>query len=155
ALAVARMRETVPHPVRRASEISLGPRLGVPREIRSRFLSPALTGFGIFALGGFYAALTPGMLRGPLRQTNRAVVGAVLFEFFIAGAVAIALSRNLRSRASMLGGLALLVPSLLLLVLAGMVRSLPVLLAATAIGGAALALGYRGSLEVINQIAPR
>src|SRR5207248_4537882 len=36
ALVVARMRETVPHPVRRASEISLGPRLGVPREIRSR-----------------------------------------------------------------------------------------------------------------------
>src|SRR5205814_7204240 len=101
------------------SEISLKPRIGIPREIRAKFVSPALTGFGIFALGGFYAALTPGLLRGALRQTNRAVVGLVIFEFFTVGAVAIALSPRMRSRASMLAGLVLLVPSLLLLVVAG------------------------------------
>jgi len=153
--AVAKVRETVEHPVGRANEISLRPRTGVPQEIRAKFLSPALTGFAIFALAGFYAALTPGMLRGPLRTTNRAVVGLVIFEFFTAGAAAIALTPRMRSRASMLTGLGLLVPGLLLVVLAGMVRSLPLLVVATAVGGAALAFGYRGSLEVINEIAPK
>ena len=79
AFAVAKVRETVKQSVHRASEISLRPRIGVPQESRARFFAPALTGFGIFALGGFYAALTPGLLRGPLRQTNRAVVGLVIF----------------------------------------------------------------------------
>jgi hypothetical protein len=54
----------------------------------------------------------------------------------------------------MVAGLALLVPSLVLLVLADVLASLPVLLAATALVGVAAALGYRGSLQVINQIAP-
>jgi MFS family permease len=152
---VARIRESVAHPVRRASDLSLRPRVGVPKEIRSRFLPPALTGFGIFALGGFYAALAPGMLRGPLRQTNRAVIGLVIFEFFVVGAAAIALTPRMRSRASMLAGLALLMPTLLLLVLAGRIHSLSLLIGTTALGGVALAFGYRGSLEVINQIAPR
>src|SRR5207253_90381 len=119
------VRETVEDPVRRATDISLRPRVGVPKEIRAKFFSPALTGFGIFALGGFYAALTPGMLRGPLRQTNRAFVGFVIFAFFTAGAAAIALTPRMRSKASMLTGLALLVPSLALVVMSGMVRSLP------------------------------
>jgi len=154
AFAVAKVRETVKQSVHRASEISLRPRIGVPQESRARFFAPALTGFGIFALGGFYAALTPGLLRGPLRQTNRAVVGLVIFEFFTAGAAAIALTPRMRSKASMLAGLALLVPSLALVVMSGMVRSLPLVVVATALGGVALAFGYRGSLEVVNQIAP-
>jgi MFS family permease len=151
ALVVARVRETVEH----RSEISLRPRVAVPKEIRAKFFSPALTGFGIFALGGFYAALTPGMLRGPLRQSNRAVVGLVIFAFFTAGAGAIALAPRMRSKASMLAGLGLLVPGLALLVLAGLIHSLPLLVVATAVGGVAVAFGYRGSLEVINEIAPK
>ena len=154
AFAVAKVRETVKQSDHRASEISLRPRIGVPQESRARFFAPALTGFGIFALGGFYAALTPGLLRGPLSQTNRAVVGLVIFEFFTAGAAAIALTPRMRSKASMLAGLALLVPSLALVVMSGMVRSLPLVVVATALGGVALAFGYRGSLEVVNQIAP-
>lgn len=54
----------------------------------------------------------------------------------------------------MLWGLALLVPSLGLLVVAFQAHSLSLLLAGAALGGGAAALGYRGSLQIVNQIAP-
>jgi MFS family permease len=42
-----------------------------------------------------------------------------------------------------------------LVVAAQAARSMPLLLAATAIAGATVALGYRGSLQVVNEIAPQ
>jgi MFS family permease len=71
AVALATVPETVRHPVRRASEVSLRPRVGVPREIRSRFVSPAATMFAALALVGFYAALVPTILKRDLHQPNR------------------------------------------------------------------------------------
>jgi len=54
----------------------------------------------------------------------------------------------------MLSGLTMLLPSLVLLALAQLLGSTAILLAGTALGGAAAALGYRGSLQVVNEIAP-
>ena len=54
----------------------------------------------------------------------------------------------------MLSALALLVPSLALVAAAQIFASMPILLAGTAVSGVAAALGYRGSLQVVNQIAP-
>src|SRR5204863_9965164 len=74
-----------------------------------------------------------------------------LFAVAVAGAI---LSRRRESRSAMLMGLGLLVPSLALLVLAQLLRSMPVLLVGTTLAGIASALGYRGSLQVINTISP-
>lgn len=55
----------------------------------------------------------------------------------------------------MLAGLVILLPSVGLLLLAQIAASVAALLIGTAAtGGAALALAYRGSLQVINDIAP-
>jgi MFS family permease len=54
----------------------------------------------------------------------------------------------------MLSGLALLLPSLGLIVAALELHSLPILLTGAGVGGAAVALGYRGSLQLVNEIAP-
>jgi MFS family permease len=54
----------------------------------------------------------------------------------------------------MLAGLALLLPSLALLLLSRETHTLPMLLGDSALAGIAVALGYRGSLQVINEIAP-
>jgi sugar phosphate permease len=54
----------------------------------------------------------------------------------------------------MFGALALLIPAVWLLVGAELARSMPLLLFAAALCGVAGGLGYRGSLEVINRIAP-
>ena len=145
--------ETVMHP-KRLGEVSLRPRIGVPQPVRLQFLSPAVTGFATFALIGFYAALIPSLLGDSLHQSAPAVAGAIVCELFGIAAVTILVSGRLESRATMLSALAVLLPSVWLLVAAEAVHSMPLLLAAAALGGVCGGLGYRGSLEVINRIAP-
>jgi hypothetical protein len=48
------------------------PRLSLPREIRTQFIARAITGFGLMALVGFYAALMPSMLSHDLHIKNQA-----------------------------------------------------------------------------------
>jgi MFS family permease len=126
----------------------------VPNSIRVSFVAPAVTAFATFAFIGFYAALGPSIVIESLHQTNRAVGGAVIFEMFLVAALAVTATSRLDSRAAMLSGLVLLLPSLLLMVLAQALGSMPVLLAGSALSGASAALGYRGSLQVVNEIAP-
>jgi MFS family permease len=145
--------ETVTQP-KRLGDVSLRPRIGVPPPIRLQFLSPAVTGFATFALIGFYAALIPSLLGESLHQSAPAVAGAIVCELFGIAAVTILVSGRLESRATMLSALAVLLPSVWLLVAAEVVHSMPLLLCAAALGGICGGLGYRGSLEVINRIAP-
>jgi MFS family permease len=128
--------------------------LALPGKVRAQFAAPAITAFGTFALVGFYAALIPSILSQRLALNNRALGGAVVCELFVLATLAMLATRRIASRTAMLSGLALLLVALLLLVLAQGLASLPLLLLATACAGVSAALGYRGSLEVINEIAP-
>ena len=139
---------------RRLSEVSLKPRLGVPQQIRLQFVSPAVTGFATFALIGFYSALIPSLLRDSLHQSAPVVAGGIVFELFLVAAITILTSGRLDSQRATLTALTLLPPSLWLLVLAEITQLLPLVLLSAAAGGIAGGLGYRGSLEVINRIAP-
>ena len=145
--------ETVKHRLR-WSQISWGPRIGVPRSIIGAFVAPAVTVFASFALLGFYSALAPSLLQRSLQVESHAIGGAVIFELYAAAVLVMALTQWLAARAAMLSGLALLVPSLAVLVAAFQSHSLSLLLAGAALGGGGAALGYRGSLQIVNQIAP-
>jgi len=153
AAAILFVPETVTRP-KCFAEASLRPRLGVPRPIRLQFVSPAVSGFATFSLIGFYAALIPNLLGESLQQSAPTVAGAVVCEVFGIAAITILSTAWLGSQAAMFGALALLVPAAWLLVGAELARSLPLLLCAAALCGVAGGLGYRGSLEVINRIAP-
>jgi predicted MFS family arabinose efflux permease len=152
--AIAFTLETVHGPIGNLRDLSLMPRLGVPPKIRMQFISPAITGFVVFALIGFYAALIPNLLSDSLHQRSPAVSGTTVFELFAVAAVCVILTGRLTSRAATLSGLALLPPSLWLLVAAQLGHSIPLLVFATALGGLSAALGYRGSLEEISRMAP-
>jgi MFS family permease len=145
--------ETVTNP-KRFGEASLRPRLGVPRPIRLQFVSPAVSGFATFSLIGFYAALIPNLLAESLHQSAHTVAGAIVCEMFGIAAITILSTAWLGSQAAMFSAQALLLPAVWLLVGAELARSLPLLLFAAAFCGVAGGLGYRGSLEVINRIAP-
>jgi MFS family permease len=145
--------ETVAKPVA-LRNVSLKPRLGVPRDIWLPFVSPAVTGFATFSLIGFYSALIPGLLGTGLHLHAPAISGAVVCELFGIAGITIFATGRLGSQTTMFGALALLLPSVWLLVGAEVFKSLPLLLFASAVGGIASGLGYRGSLEVINRIAP-
>jgi MFS family permease len=154
ALPTLAIAETVPETVDRVSDLSLRPRLGVPADIRLQFLSPAVTAFAIFAVMGFYAALIPNMLAEALHLGAPAIAGAIVFALFAVATLTTVLTGEMTSRSTMLSGLVLLFPSLLLLVLAERTESMLTLVLAAACGGVCAALGYRGSLEVVNRIAP-
>ena len=146
--------EPVTDPVQRRRDVSFRPRLGVPPGIRARFIAPAVAAFAVFALGGYYAALVPTLLAESLGQSSPAIAGVVVAELYAVAAGAVMATQRLSSRAAMRTGLLVLLPSVALLLFAQTARSLPALLLGTAFGGVALALAYRGSLQVINDIAP-
>ena len=150
AIAVSQARETVDA---EGGELELTPRLGVPKGKRVVFIPPAVSVFGAMALVGFYAALIPSVVEA-LGQTNLAVGGAIASLMFLAGAVTILATRKASSRMAMLWGLGLMAPSVALLAGAQAVRSMPLTLAGAVLSGIAAAVGYRGSLQVVNELAP-
>jgi MFS family permease len=152
---VARTKDTVNDRAESLSEVSLRPRIGVPREIRGAFVSPAVTAFAVFAVTAFYAALAPSLLRRDMDVTNLAVAGALVCELFMVAAITAVATSTMKARAAMLTGAALLIPAVGLLVLAQVLHSLVILAVGIGVTGIAAALGYRGSLQVINEIAPK
>jgi MFS family permease len=151
---VARAPETVRAPVRSAATLSLRPRLGVPRELFGAFAAPATIGFAAFAVIGYYAALIPTLMAQALDQKSAAAGGAVVGLLCLVGAVTGVAARAVSSRTAMLGGSALLLPGLALLPCAEALHSLTLLVCGTVVAGSATMLGYRGSLQVVNEIAP-
>jgi MFS family permease len=145
-------QETVEH--REAGRIDLRPQLSLPREIRGEFVAPAITGFGLMALVGFYAALMPTILSHDLQIKNHAAAGALFFELSAVVAVVIAATQRFVSRTSMLWSLALMIPAAASIVAAQASASLSVMLVATAAVAVSAGLGYRASLQVVNQSAP-
>jgi MFS family permease len=154
ALLATGARETLKNPKRRLQEISLHPRIGVPRSIRAAFFGAAATAFAVFALAGFYFALIPTILRNDLHETNLAVGGSIVCEFGLAGLLTTLVTRRLKGRQAQIAGLILLLPSLVLLVLAQAEASMLLLLCGAFLSGAGAALGFRGSLQIVNEIAP-
>jgi MFS family permease len=152
-LTIWRTRETVARPGR-LSDVSIEPRLSVPATIRAGFVAPALTGFGAMALVGFYAALAPSILAQQLHVTNHAEAGGLFFELSIIAAITIVGTTWLSSRSTMLAALALMIPAVALVVAAQIYASMALMIVATAVCGVGAALGYRGGLQVVNQIAP-
>ena len=134
--------------------VSIHPRISVPAEIRTQFVAPAVAGFGSMALVGFYAALAPSLLANELHVRNHAVAGAIFLELAVVVSGTIMATRSLSSRNSMLLALALMLPSVALIVGAQLATSMALLIIATAACAIAAGLGYRGSLQVTNQIAP-
>jgi MFS family permease len=135
-------------------DLSVHPRISVPPEIRTQFVAPAVAGFGSMALVGFYAALAPSLLANELHVTSHAIAGVIFLELAVVVAGTIMATRSLSSRSSMLLALALMLPSVGLVVTAQLATSMWLLIIATAACAIAAALGYRGSLQVTNQIAP-
>jgi predicted MFS family arabinose efflux permease len=153
-LAVALLICFVPETVRPSGRLNLSPALSLPGAIRTQFIAPAITGFGLMALVGFYAALMPLILSHDLHLANHGAAGGLFFELAAVVALVIVATQRLASRSSMLASLAIMIPAAASVPLAQMSGSLGAMVAATAIVGVSAGLGYRGSLQVVNQIAP-
>ena len=106
--------ETVQHRSPNLFEIRSGelrPKLALPRDIRAAFVAPAITGFGLMALVGFFAALMPAVLSHDLHINNHAAAGALFIELAIVVAGAIVATQKLTSRTAMMASLAVMIPA--------------------------------------------
>jgi hypothetical protein len=115
---------------------------------------PAVTAFATFALLGFFAALLPNLIANSMHLHSPALSGALVAELFAASTITVIVTPTLAARTAMFAGLWLLPPSLALLLWAQFVASVMVLTSATALCGIAAALGFRGSLQEVNRLAP-
>lgn len=154
ALRVARAPETVSRRRRSVAQLSLRPRVGLPRELYGRFVAPAAIGFATFAVIGYYAALIPSLMAQTLNQQSPVAGAAMVALLCLVGATTCIVSRGLAPRTAMLLGSALLLPGVALLPGAEALGSLALLICGTLITGSATMLAYRGSLEVVNEMAP-
>jgi hypothetical protein len=130
------------------------PKLSLPED-RAQFIAPAITGFGLMALVGFYAALMPAILSHDLQIKNHAAAGALFFELAAVTAGVIVATRSVTSRAAMLWSLGLMIPAAAAVVAAQAAASLWIMLSATVAVSISAGLGYRGNLQVVNQSAPK
>ncbi len=153
ALVIWKTQETV-HKPRSLSEASIAPRLAVPREMFGAFVPAAVAAFATFAVLGFYTALVPTLLEKAFQNKNHAAAGGIVGELFLVGTIAIAVTPRLRPQRGLLIALIALPPSLGFLVAAETAQSMSILLFGTAVGGIATALGYRCSLQKVNESAP-
>ncbi len=126
----------------------------MPRGIRAAFAPVAAAAFAAFSFGGYYAGLVPSLMADSLGLHSLTAAGAIVFEAYGAGALAVLATRHLPSRGAMLWGLALVVPGTAGLLLARAGASLAALVATSAVGGAGFGLCYRGALQVVQRIAP-
>jgi MFS family permease len=151
---VAHLPETVKSRAGRTHALSLRPTLGIPAQLLARFIGPAAAAFATFAVIGYYAALIPGLLAEALHQESPIASSAVVALLCLIGVASAVLTRSLSSRTALLVGGALMLPAILLLPCAEAARSLLLLLAGTVLAGGATVLAYRGSLQVVNEMAP-
>jgi MFS family permease len=153
AVVIWKTQETV-HKPRSLSQASIVPRLPVPPETFGTFVPAAVAAFATFAVLGFYTALVPTLLEKALQNKNHATAGGIVGELFLAGTIAIAVTPRLRAHRGLLIALIVVLPSLGFLVAAETARSMSMLLIGTAVGGIATGLGYRSSLQKVNELAP-
>jgi MFS family permease len=150
---VFRSEGTVDDP-KRLAESELSPRLGVPHEIRQKFVAPAIAAFAAFAVLGFYTALIPSVLSQALHDENHATAGGIVAELYFAGVIVIAMTPALDRAQGLLYGLWLMLPGTALLLVSQARHSLAVLIVGTAVTGVATGLAYRFSLQAVHEIAP-
>lgn len=132
--------------------VALTPNVGVPVDLRSVMAGAALGIFAAFTLLGLFSSLTPTFLTDGFGVRNLAVVGAVSFLIFAAGAIGQAVSARLPSRRSAAMGLVLLLLGLAALDSALVMKVLWLFLLATVASGVAIGFIFRGGLAELNRL---
>lgn len=127
---------------------------GVPRGSgRQLGLGVAVFAPGITATS-FVLSLGPSLLSGLLGTTSRTVAGAMAFVMFLAATLVQFAVRRLRRRAILMAGAASVAMSMVTLIVAVRISSVPVLVASALLAGAGQGMGQLGGLSLLNSAIP-
>lgn len=126
----------------------------VPAAIRGVFATSGAASFLAFAVVGLFLTLVPSYVVTLTGSRNLALGGGVTALLLACSAVAQVAAYGRSPRLVLGTALPLLAAGLVMLGAAGATASLPLLLAATIVGGAGQGLAFLGAMTEINRVAP-
>ncbi|MGI8760271.1 MAG: MFS transporter [Jatrophihabitantaceae bacterium] len=145
----------VREPVSRAAAPRLRPRpLRVPVEIRAVFTRAAVAGFAGFAVLGLFSAVSPAFLGTVLRETNRALVGAVVLVLFAASVTGQLLSAQIGLDRALPAGCGALIAGVILVAASLSAHSLAWLVVGAIIAGFGQGMSFRAGLGSVAEASP-
>lgn len=129
-------------------------RLAVPPEIRVPFFAAALAALASFSVLGFSTALAGQVLSEGLGNRSHQTVGVTAFVLLAGAVTGQVLAGRLANRTGNLLGLAVTPVGVVLLIVAVIAESLPLLLLAVVVAGLGVGFAFRASLGKVVSIAP-
>ena len=138
---------------KKLSEASFKPSIGLPEGAGLRFAGAAIGAFAVYAVTGFFTALIPTLLGESMHIRSAAAAGAVVALFNLANVVILPWRPAMEPRRGVIISLTGLIVGVVALVAAQAFASLTLLLVSTIIGGLASGLGYRATLQEVNDLS--
>ncbi|MCC3773094.1 MFS transporter, partial [Streptomyces sp. UNOC14_S4] len=129
-------------------------RPSIPPSVRGVFATSGTTCFLAFAVVGVFLALVPTYVGRLSGSGNLALAGGAVTLMLVSSCLAQLAAYGREALTLQVAGLALLAVGLVLLAVAGGSFSLPLLLAATVIGGVGQGMAFLGGITEVNRVAP-
>ncbi|RLU81331.1 MFS transporter [Streptomyces griseocarneus] len=129
-------------------------RPSIPPSVRGVFGTSGTTCFLAFAVVGVSLALVPAYVGKLSDSDNLALAGGAVTLMLASSCLAQLATYGREALTLQIAGLALLAVGLVLLAVAGGTSSLPLLLAATVIGGVGQGMAFLGGITEVNRTAP-
>jgi len=151
AFGVLAMEETVPR--RDGALASLRPRFELPVRLRRPLLLAVPAIVGTWALVGFYASLSPTLLRTLVGSSSRLLGGLALFALASSGALSVYFMRQQAPQGLLRFGAPTLIAGILVTLAGVALGSVPGFFLGTAIAGAGFGAAFQGAVRSVVPLA--
>ncbi len=129
-------------------------RIALPREVRAAFIPAALAGFAGFVVVGFFAAVSPQLMRGVLGYRSTLLIGLAVFLLFACSAFGQAIEKQIVQRMRQRVGCALLIAGLICVACCACQRSSVAFFSGTVLCGIGQGISFRAPLGEIANHTP-
>ena len=129
-------------------------RIALPRSVRGAFVPAALSGFAGFVVVGFFAAVSPQLMRSELGFRSDLTIGLVVFLLFASSACGQALQGRFAPRWRQPAGCVGLIAGLALVALSSVCDAKSALLAGTVLAGLGQGASFRAGLGELTARSP-
>ena len=128
---------------------SLKPQFNLPRATRERLLLALPVLVAVWALGGFYAALGPMIIRGMMGSNSPLLGGLALFVLAASGGISVLLLQRREPREVMTFGAAALLLGAAIAAISVANSSVVLFFLAAAVGGIGFGSGFQGAIRSV------
>jgi MFS family permease len=128
---------------------SLKPQFELPRATRERLLLALPVLVAVWALGGFYAALGPMLIRGMMGSNSPLLGGLALFVLAASGGVSVLLLQRREAREMMTFGAAALLVGAAIAAVSVVNGAVTSFFLAAAVGGIGFGAGFQGAIRTV------